>query len=84
MTKEKTTKSGQSTYKYTKATGSFFIPVISAGKNRHALKRKGLPKKSIERWRDYPVVPPKKSITEKSFTCCLNVQMQSHPKQLLL
>ena len=61
ITKEKTTKSGQSTDDKL----SFLIPVIGAGKSRDTLKRNSLPEDATEKEGETTPVPQKKSIAEK-------------------
>ena len=71
ITKEKTTKSGQSTDELYKSNWvhydklSFLIPVINAGKSRNTLKRNSLPKDATEKEGETTPVPQKKFITEK-------------------
>ena len=66
ITKEKTTKSGQSTDELYKSNWvhynklSFFIPVIDAGKSRDTLKRNSLPDDATEKERETTPVPKKK------------------------
>ena len=66
ITKEKTTKSGQSTdelYKYNWVHYdklSFLIPVIGAGKSRDTLKRNSLPENATEKEGETTPVPKKK------------------------
>ena len=71
ITKEKTTKSGQSTDELYKSNWvhydklSFLIPVIGAGKSRDTLKRNSLPEDATEKEGETTPVPKKKSIAEK-------------------
>ena len=71
ITKEKTTKSGQSTDELYKSNWvhydklSFLIPVIGAGKSRDTLKRNSLPEDAIEKEGETTPVPKKNSIAEK-------------------
>ena len=70
ITREKTTKSGQSTGKLYKSNWvhyiklSFLIPVIGAGKSRDTLKRNSLPEDATEKEGETTPVPKKKSIAE--------------------
>ena len=71
ITKERTTKSGQSTDELYKSNWvhydklSFLIPVISAGKSRDTLKRNSLPEDATEKEGETTPVPKNKSIAEK-------------------
>ena len=71
ITKEKTTKSSQSTDELYKSNWvhydklSFLIPVIGAGKSRDTLKRNNLPEDTTEKEGETTPVPQKNSIAEK-------------------
>ena len=71
ITKEKATKSSQSTDELYKSNWvhydnlSFLIPVIGSGKSRGTLKRNSLPEDATEKEGETTPVPKKKSTTEK-------------------